>query len=237
MHVPFIYEDNDVVVINKPAGLMVHGDGRSSEQTLADWVRETRPEIVGVGEPLTLTDGRVIDRPGIVHRLDKETSGVLVLAKTQESFLFLKQQFQGREVHKIYNAFVYGVLKNDAGEIDRPIGKSRSDFRLWSAQRGAKGVLREARTEYVVIERGTGHTFVEVRPQTGRTHQIRVHFKAINYPVVCDRLYAPKRPCELGFTRLALHARAIEVALLSGGVRRFEAPLPEDFVEALAALG
>src|SRR3989339_247271 len=222
MQIPIIYEDENIVVINKPVGLVVHP------------ARPTHfPETENVGEPLVLSSGEIIKRPGIVHRLDKETSGILVIAKNQESFLHLKNQFQNRETKKSYRAFVYGEIKNDEWTIDRPIGRSSSDFRKWSAQRGARGKMREAVTEYKVLKRGGGFSYVEVNPKTGRTHQIRVHFKAINYPIVCDKLYAPKQECALGFERLALHAYSLEISLLNGTKMIFEAELPSDFQTAL----
>ena len=123
-------------------------------------------------------------RPGIVHRLDKETSGVIILAKNQDSFNFLKNQFQERLAKKVYCAVVWGNIKNDSGVVDAPIGRNGKDFRQWSATRGARGLLREAVTEYKVISRfeedGEKFVFLEVRPKTGRTHQIRVHMKYLN---------------------------------------------------------
>lgn len=227
-NIEIIHEDSDVLVINKPAGLMMHPDGRGDEKTLVDWLLSKYPSIKGIGESE--------DRPGIVHRIDKETSGVLIIAKTQDSFINLKEQFKEREARKEYRAFVYGEVKLDKGVIDRPIGKSSTDFRLRSAQRGARGVMREAITEYEVLNRSNGFSYMAVYPKTGRTHQIRAHFKAINYPVVCDKLYAPKRECALGFDRLALHAHRLAIVLLSGEIGEFEAPIPEDFKNALKGL-
>lgn len=228
-----LYEDDNVVVINKPVGLIVHHDGKKEEESVADWVLEKYPETKTVGEPLTMSSGKVIYRPGIVHRLDRETSGALLIAKNDKSFLSLKNQFQERDIAKQYHTFVYGKVKLDRGSIDRPIGKSRSDFRKWSAQRGARGELRPAITDFTVLTRGDDVTFVEARPRTGRTHQIRVHFKAINHPVVCDSLYAPNHGAVLGFNRLALHAYAIEFKTLKGESRKITAPYPEDFSKAI----
>ncbi len=230
--IEIIYEDSDVVVINKPSGLIVHSDGKTDESTLVDWILEGYPETALVGESFQTSTGVEIHRPGIVHRLDRETSGALVIAKNQKMFECLKQQFKDRKVVKVYNAFVYGEIKNDSNTIDRPIGKSKKDFRMWSAQRGARGTLREAVTEYSILKRHGGFSFVEVQPKTGRTHQIRVHFKAINYPVVCDKLYAPKHDCALGFQRLALHARSLFFKGVDGNEITAEAQLPDDFVEA-----
>ena len=228
-----IYEDEFVLVLNKPPGLMVHPDGHSHEQTLSDWIYEHYPIARSVGEPLQLSSGEKIERHGIVHRLDRETSGVIAVAKTQEMFLSLKEQFQHRSVRKVYNAFLYGVLKERTGSVNAPIGKSRSDFRKYSAERGAGGVLREALTEYTLLTQGSEAAFVEVRPKTGRTHQIRVHFKALGHPVICDKLYAPRRLCILGFTRLALHARMLVFTHRDGATIAAEAPLPPDFEHAL----
>ena len=228
-----IYEDDKVLAINKPPGIIVHPDGHSQEEALSDWILSQYPETRGIGEPMKLTSGELIERHGIVHRLDRETSGVIIAAKTQDAFLYLKGQFQSRTIRKIYNAFLYGVLKDRAGVIEKPIGKSRSDFRKYSAERGARGMLREAITEYRVITQGSEAAFVEARPRTGRTHQIRVHFKAIGHPVVCDKLYAPNRACLLGFSRLALHARLLTFMHPRGEMITVEAPFPEDFEYAL----
>lgn len=229
-----IYEDEDLLGVDKPPGLMVHSDGRSEDPTLADWLGKNYPALRGVGEPLRLSSGRIIDRPGIVHRIDRETSGVLLVAKTQLAFEHFKKQFQEKAVIKRYAAFVYGKLPGPEGVIDRPIGKSRKDFRMWSAQRGARGTMREAVTEYAVLEAREGFSYVEARPKTGRTHQIRVHFKAIHHPIVCDRLYAPNQECALGFSRIALHAKSITVKRLGGEMLTLEAVFPKDFERALA---
>lgn len=232
-----LFEDDDILAINKPAGLMVHPDGRSTAPTLVDWLLEHYPSLEDVGEPLALSSGITVARPGIVHRLDKDTTGVLLIAKNQAAFEHLKEQFKNREVRKEYLAFVYGEMPDEQGVIDRPIGKSRKDFRRWSAERGAKGELREAQTAYRVLGKAKGFSVVSASPKTGRTHQIRVHFKAINHPVVCDRLYAPKRPSALQFTRTALHARSVTFRDMSGKERSIDAPLPPDFIAALKELG
>lgn len=234
MTIPILYEDTNIVAVNKPAGLVVHSDGRTEEKTLVDWILKNYPKTEKVGE----AQGGVI-RPGIVHRLDRETSGVLLIAKTKNGFECLKEQFQNREVKKTYNAFVYGILKDDEGTINRPISRSRSDFRLWSAQRGGRGEAREAVTNYKVLKRNTkvgesGATYIEVKPLTGRTHQIRVHMKAINHPVVADILYAPKMKPILGFERLALHAHLLSFKNCKGETIALEASFPKDFKFALS---
>jgi 23S rRNA pseudouridine1911/1915/1917 synthase len=236
MKLSILYEDDNVLAINKPAGLVVHSDGKTEEPTLVDWILEKYPEIKEVGEPGRDSEGRVIWRPGIVHRLDRETSGVMLVAKTHESFESLKKQFQNHEIQKTYHAFVLGELKKDKDVIDRPIGRSSQDFRMWSAQRGARGELREAITEYKVISKTKICSFVEVSPKTGRTHQIRVHFKSIHHPLVADSLYAPKNSQILGFKRLALHSYSISFLGMDGKEHLVATPYPEDFVNAVSLL-
>lgn len=233
-----IYEDEQLLVIDKPTGLIVHGDGRTKETTLADWLLETNPTIRDIGESWQNDAGEVVARPGIVHRLDRETSGIMVVAKTHAMFETLKTAFQEHAVRKTYRAFVYDTMKESEGEIDRPIGKSKTDFRKWSAQPGSRGVQREAHTSWRLLshveEDGKTYAYLELAPTTGRTHQLRVHLKAIHHPLVCDSLYAPNRPCALGFSRLALHAHTL---VLPDGVAKqteFEAPLPDDFKHAEA---
>ncbi|HET8574905.1 MAG TPA: RluA family pseudouridine synthase [Candidatus Paceibacterota bacterium] len=241
MHVQdpeILFEDANYLVINKPAGLSVHADGRTKELTLADFVLMNFPKMAEVGEPWENPEGKVIPRPGIVHRLDRDTSGVMVLAKNQKTFEHLKAQFQNRETRKIYRAFVYRILKEKEGVIKKPIGKSRSDFRKWSAEFGARGVLREAVTEYTVLTEAKdgSASYLEVHPKTGRTHQIRVHLKSIGHSIVCDALYAPKGEKLLGFDRLALHAFSLSFSDINGNLLQFAAPLPEAFLHALRLL-
>lgn len=231
-----IYENEDVLVVNKPSGLVVHADGKSQEYTLTDWIISRYPEMKGVGEPLIIRKGNqeiTIDRPGIVHRLDKETSGVLIIAKTGDAHAFLKEQFQNRKAHKIYLAVVWGNFKEDSGTIDAPIGKSRNDFRQWQAGGNPRGLLRDAHTDFRVLKRiqenGEHFCLCEVAPKTGRTHQIRVHMKYKGHPLVGDTLYAKNRPFALGFSRLALHAFKLSIELPSGEKREFVAPMPEEF--------
>ena len=207
MEIPTLYEDQDIIALNKPAGLVVHSDGKTEEPTLVEWLLKKYPDISGVGEPLRLSNGKVVDRPGIVHRLDRETSGVILVAKTAEGFACLKAQFHDRKIIKHYHAFVYGQMNDERGMIDRPIGRAKTDFRKWSAERGARGELRDAVTIYKVLKTSPTVSFVEAIPKTGRTHQIRVHLRSISRPVVSDKLYAPGKPEMLGFTRAALHAR------------------------------
>jgi 23S rRNA pseudouridine1911/1915/1917 synthase len=247
MNIETLYEDDDILVVNKPAGLVVHPDGRTQEPSVSEWFAERYPESRDVGEHIEKTSGEVIERHGVVHRIDRDTSGILLLAKTREGYECLKEQFKNREVEKAYHAFVYGSVKDDRGTINLPIGRSSGDFRKWKAatlslllgKGKVRGEVREAITYYEVLKRSPdnspagGWTFVEAKPKTGRTHQIRVHFQAIHHPVVADALYAASKPKLLGFERLALHARKIGFKNVQGEKIEVEAPYPEDFQKAL----
>ena len=238
--IQILFENDDVVVINKPAGLMVHADGHSEEETVVDWFLSHCPEAQGVGESQLSKDGEELERSGVVHRLDKDTSGVMVLAKTHDVFVHLKTQFKDRHAKKEYRALVYGHMREKWGTIDRPIGRSAKDFRLRSAQRGAKGTMRDAITDWECIgmgeHEGEPFSYVKLMPKTGRTHQIRVHLKAIDRPSVQDVLYAGKKVEQsnnLGLNHLALHAHILELVLPDGSEERFIAPLPEELIEAV----
>jgi 23S rRNA pseudouridine1911/1915/1917 synthase len=240
-YINILYEDDGVLVINKPAGLIVHFDGRNEEPSVVDWIKDNYPNIKDVGEEWVSPQGVSVARPGIVHRLDKTTSGVMVIAKTQDSFEYLKKQFQDRKVTKKYDALVYGQPKEDSGIIEAEIGRTKKKPRKWIAE-FAHGKVRAAITKWKVLGRFTDPetsekiSHMELMPKTGRTHQIRVHLKAIHHPIICDHIYAAKQPCLLGFERPALHARELTLALSSGETRTFEAPLPDDFLKAMDML-
>lgn len=248
-NIRILYEDGDCVVVDKPPGLMVHDDGRSKGPFLADWMARY-PGISSVGEPARAEDGSVLARPGIVHRLDRETSGALIMAKTAGGHADLKKQFQDRTIAKKYAAFVWGGLAEEFGTIDRPIGRNKNDFRKWSAAgRGRKGESREAETYWTRLWTGRApaggrdgrpeaFSLIMAEPKTGRTHQIRVHFLAIHHPVVGDKLYAENKPYALGFGRLALHSRSLEFRSPETGKRvSVTAPFPADFVGAFETAG
>ena len=246
---PFvIYEDRDIIVVNKPAGIVVHPDGRTKEYSVAEWFVGKYPEAKDVGEKIIQKDGSIIERPGVVHRIDRDTSGALLLAKTQAGYECLKDQFQARTIDKKYFAFLYGKLNDDHGTISFPISRSTSDFRKWVAltriqNSEGRGELRDAVTYFQVMARlpatdgHQGATLVEAKPKTGRTHQIRVHFKALQRPVVKDPLYAVGKPSMLGLTRLALHAREVVFKDLEGVSHTSRAPFPEDFINAFGLIG
>jgi 23S rRNA pseudouridine1911/1915/1917 synthase len=218
--IKIIYEDENVLAINKPAGIVVHGEMES----VADWIVRKYPEIKNVGDDP--------ERPGIVHRLDKDTSGVLLIAKNQKSFEWLKSQFQDRKIKKTYLALVSGKLKADSGLIDLPIGRSKTPLKRLASQK-ARGKLREAITEYKVVKKFDNYTLLEAFPKTGRTHQIRVHFKAIGHPVVGDKLYGNP---EEKLNRQFLHAQSLELNLQDGSRIKLEADLPEDLKNFLNML-
>ena len=239
MNIPILYEDSDILVLNKPAGISVHKDGYNMEEfTIADWVAAKYPALKEVGEPLLMKNGTQIEKPGIVHRLDKDTSGILLVAKNEKTFQYLKLQFKDHLIQKTYLLIVYDNFSADKeqGTIDLPIGRSKKDSRKRLAGRGASSVLREAVTHYKVIQNFPGYSYVEAHPKTGRTHQIRVHFKAIGHPLVCDSLYAAGKPCLPGLSRQALHAVEIACELPGKGRVSFVAPLPDDLKKALAGL-
>lgn len=234
-----LFESDDVLVINKPYGLLVHADGKSTDRTVVDWFLDYVPEAKEVGESAQDQQGNPIDRSGVVHRLDRETSGVMILAKTQAAFEKLKYQFHERLVKKEYRAFVYGRLNDRWGTINRPIGRSAKDSRRRSAERGAKGVLREAITDFERIGMGEFEdepfSYVKLFPKTGRTHQLRTHLRAIDRPIVGDTLYAEYKKevsNHLGCERLMLHAHQLHLTLPDGTDERFIAPLPQLFEEA-----
>jgi 23S rRNA pseudouridine1911/1915/1917 synthase len=227
-----ICEDKDVIVVDKPAGLVVHPTANlaSRSGTLVNALLAYFPEIKNVGEDEL--------RPGIVHRLDKETSGPLIVAKNNQAFKFLKEQFQKRKIEKRYLALVSGSLKEKKGVIEKPIGRSK---KTPLRQAVAKGILtektKEARTEYKVIRNSKDYTLVEAVPKTGRMHQIRVHFASIGHPLAGDKKYAFKRqrPPE-GLERHFLHANYLKFKSPCGRMIELESKLPEDLKNVLNKL-
>lgn len=238
-----LYEDDAVIALDKPAGLIVHSDGRTAEPTLAEWIVAYAPEIRDVGEPWVSPQGEVVPRPGIVHRLDRTTSGVMVIAKTSEAHAFLKAQFQERTTEKEYRAYVYGHPREAEGVIEAEIVRIRSTPPRWGVarpheQKKHRAALTEWRVEARGVDRETGApvSYLALSPKTGRTHQLRVHLKHLGNAVVCDPLYAANQPCLLGFLRPALHAHQIRIKTPDGVLHTFEAPLPPDFEYAKTQL-
>jgi 23S rRNA pseudouridine1911/1915/1917 synthase len=229
-----LFEDSSLLVLNKPAGLVVHPAAGHEEHTLVNaLLHHCAGQLSGIGG---------VARPGIVHRLDKDTSGCLVVAKNDETHLALAKQFAERRVEKIYNAIVCGELARETGEIRAAIARHPS-HRKRMAVRNDDITSRSAHTSWRVLEKLNAAAFVEVRIHTGRTHQIRVHFQFLGHPVVGDDIYGAKPNKQLkeltGYEppRVLLHAR--ELSFIHPRTRRqmsFESPLPADFREALKFL-
>lgn len=238
-----IFENEDILVIDKPAGLAVHGEGSDPSGTLVEWFLNRVPTAKGVGEPRVGADGQVLERSGIVHRLDRDTSGIMVLAKNQAAFDHLKQQFQDRIATKEYRAIVYGEMKERWGTISRRIGRSAKDWKLRSAEKGARGNLRDAVTDWECIQSGRYEqepfSYIKLLPKTGRTHQLRVHLKSMGRPIVGDSLYAVshlERSNNLKLDRLALHAFRLTLTLPGGSEETFKAELPKELEDAIVRI-
>jgi len=226
-----LYEDADLLVVNKPAGLVVHPAAGHAEHTLVNaLLHHCAGQLSGIGG---------VARPGIVHRLDKETSGCLVVAKNDQTHLALAKQFSGHEVRKIYNAIVCGEVARESGEIHAAIARHPTHRKCMAVVDSG----REAHTSYRVLKRLKNATLVEATLHTGRTHQIRVHFQFIGYPIVGDAVYGKRQNLRLKeLTRFAAARQMLHSRILSfkhprtGKMVRCEAPLPPDFQAALSAL-
>lgn len=215
-----VFEDENFLVLNKPSGLLVHPVNlreKEKEITLVDLLKKYYPFISEVG------DNKIL-RPGIVHRLDKETSGVLLVAKNQDYFNYFKELFQKKEIKKTYLALVFGRLKEKRGIINQPISLKKNSIKRTIF---AGKLKKEAITEFKAIHYFKNYTFLEIYPQTGRTHQIRVHLKSINHPIVGDKLYTSKKP-EFEINRIFLHAFSLEFSLKNNQRVRFEVDLPPE---------
>jgi len=219
-----LYADAHVAVINKPSGLLVHPGAGRNFGTLVNALLYHYPEVRGIGPE---------DRMGIVHRLDRETSGVIVTARSLKAYQELKRQFKSREVKKVYLALVWGHPSESEGTIDLPIGRHVHHGQKFSVETRRP---RVAITDYTVLRRFSEFSLLEVRPHTGRTHQIRVHLAAIGRPVAGDRIYGPRKS-RREIPRLFLHARKIGFRHPETGEwREFEAPLPADLERFLETL-
>jgi len=246
-----IFENEDYLVINKPAGIAVHGGGNIKEPTIADLLIERYPEIKEVGDdPI---------RPGIVHRLDKEVSGLMVIAKNQDTFLLLKNQFKDRDINKEYVALVHGKVIADSGVINFPIKRSSEGYKMAAMPMHTEELLsrrkptdrdqgnldgmfksRDAVTEYSVMQRFVNYTLLQVKIKTGRTHQIRVHFYALGYPLVGDGLYFNKKSkaknLKVNLGRIFLAANKLSFKDKNGETQSFTLEMPvvlTDFLKTL----
>ena len=228
-----IMEEPDFVIVNKPINMIVHASSHhpSKEPTLVDVLRKEYPEINSVGDEPVL-------RPGIVHRLDRDTSGVLVVARTQKFFLYMKELLQTRTAQKTYVALVHGFMDRKNGIIDMPIGLKPGTTKRSVRARNMK-MVKSAVTEYKTLEQfeyeGEKFSLLELFPRTGRTHQLRVHLASVNHQVVGDQMYG-RRDNPWNLSRQFLHADSIEFDLPSGKRIRASADLPDDLADILKDL-
>lgn len=228
-----LYEDERLLVVNKPAGLVVHPSAGNEEHTLVNaLLHHCQGELSGIGG---------VARPGIVHRLDKETSGCMVVAKNDDTHLALSTQFAGRSVEKVYLAIVCGVMPRDEGNIRAAIARHPTHRKRMAVREEAKG--RAAHTSYRVLERLNEATFIEAALHTGRTHQIRVHFQHLGFPLAGDTTYGQRQTKRLmdltsyQAPRVLLHAHKLGITHPRSGKRmQFVAPWPADFEDALRFL-
>lgn len=224
--IDIIYEDDFILVVNKPSGLVVNRSNTYKGKTLQDFLEE-KYDFSG-GE-----ESEFKNRSGIVHRLDKDTSGCLVVAKDVETFLELQRQFKERKVEKEYIALVNGRVGEESLEIEAPIGRSLSNPLKLSVLSSGKPALTKIQKIKDIEVNENLYTLLKVSPKTGRTHQIRVHLSAFNHPVVCDSVYCSKKVLEMNqnaFSRLMLHARFLNIFHpKTQKIMSFEAPLPKAF--------
>ena len=219
-----IYEDSDIIVVNKPKGMVVHPANGNPDGTLVNAVMNIcKDSLSGIGGEI---------RPGIVHRLDKDTSGLLIVAKNDKAHINLSDQIKNREITKKYIALVRGVVKENYATIDMPIARSDKDRKKMAVKKDGKNAV----THFNVIKKYNGYTLLDIKIDTGRTHQIRVHLSEIGYPIVGDFVYSNgKNP--FGVVGQMLHAKSLEFKHpITGKQMKLEAPLPEYFEEILNKL-
>lgn len=214
VELPILYEDDDVIVVNKPAGIISHSRGRYwQEPSVASFIRDKTRHMTG-------------DRAGIVHRLDRATSGVMIAAKTEDAQKFLQKQFADRTVQKVYVALVKGTPKESKAHIIAPLMRHPNTPKLFMVHENGK----PAETKYSVLQSQNGLSLVELYPLTGRTHQLRLHLDYIGHAIVGDELYSSDSAHE---DRMYLHAKLLTIKLPGGNLKTFEAPLPEEFMDRL----
>lgn len=215
-----VYEDSSLLVIDKPAGMVVHPGPGHNSGTLVNALLHHCSDLAGIGG---------VERPGIVHRLDKDTSGLIVVAKTDAALQSISQQFKDREVQKIYLALALGVLKSSKGVINSSIGRHRANRKKMAPVKEG----RSAQTRYELIEQFDSFSYVRLYPKTGRTHQIRVHLASIGHPILGDALYGGKGK-GIQMVRQALHAHSLQFEHpLTRELMSFQAPLPPDMADYL----
>ena len=222
--IDIVYQDNDIIVVNKPKGLVVHPANGNPDGTLVNAIMAIcKDGLSGIGGEL---------RPGIVHRLDKDTSGLLIVAKNDKAHRIMSEQIKNRKVRKIYIALVKGVVAENEATIDMPIGRSTKDRKKMAVRKDGK----EAVTHFKVLKRYQNYTLLEVKIDTGRTHQIRVHMAEIGHPVVGDMVYSSGKN-EFGVEGQMLHAKSLDFKQpITGKQMHLEAPLPHYFQQVLLKL-
>ena len=224
MNLDIIYEDQDIIVVNKPKGLVVHPGAGNQDFTLVHGLLAHCKDLSGING---------IHRPGIVHRIDKDTSGLLVIAKNDEAHASLSKQLSDKTMSRTYRCLVHGVIEHDYGQIDAPIGRDEKDrLKMAITAKNSKHAI----THFKVLERFQNYTYIECELETGRTHQIRVHMKYINHPIVGDLKYAGKN--EFNLQGQLLHAVKLRLVHPSTNEEMvFEAPLPDEFHQVLDRIG
>lgn len=234
MNIPIVFEDDAMLVINKPPGIVVNRAESVKVETIQDWVT-TRLSSSGLTRGSALVNGTekdFYDRAGIVHRIDKETSGILLIAKTPQAFVELQRQFKERLIHKTYLAIVHGRLVPDIGEIRAPVGRLPWNRERFGIVPGGKESVTNFKVVSAFNHGKDQYSLVELYPETGRTHQIRVHVKYINHPILGDYLYAGRKTARDDRTwapRVMLHAWKLRCSHpVTGKELAFEAPIPDD---------
>jgi len=223
--IAIVFENDDLIVVNKPAGMVVHPAAGHSSGTLVNAVLGYEPDIEGIGGE---------ERPGVVHRLDKETSGLILLAKNERAHRWLQDQFRLRKVEKTYLALVDGKPPTPSGRVEAYIGRDPSHRKRMAIVSESRG--REAISEYKTVENFTNHTLLEFHPLTGRTHQIRLHCAFLGCPIVGDEVYGRKKP-SVEINRHFLHAYRLKIVLPGEKDQRtFDAPLPQELQRVLMTL-
>ena len=222
--VEILYEDNDIIVVNKQKGMVVHPANGNPDGTLVNAIMAIcKDSLSGIGGEI---------RPGIVHRLDKDTSGALIVAKNDKAHINMSEQIKNHEVEKTYIALVKGIVKENEATINMPIGRSTKDRKKMAVNKNGKNAV----THFKVLERFNNYTLLEVKIETGRTHQIRVHLTEIGYPIVGDGVYSNGKN-EWGIQGQCLHAKSLKFKHPITGKELFiEAPLPEYFDKIISEL-
>ncbi|MBP6949026.1 MAG: RluA family pseudouridine synthase [Candidatus Pacebacteria bacterium] len=225
-HIPLlIFENEDFIIIDKPSGLVVHPFDYSTEYTLMDFLKEKYPNIFLIDNSVTLQDGRDISLGGIVHKLDRDTSGVMVIAKHIDSFNELRLQFRNHSTQKTYIARVEGVIEEDSFTIEAPLGRGKKDYKQTTELHRIRGEARSAITDVEVILRDVSTTHVRLMPKTGRTHQLRAHMSSIGHPILGDIAYGSS----VSSKRIMLHAEKLSF-VYRGDVFDFSVPFDDIFI-------